>query len=177
MLLKAKNSVEQKCAKLVVSGSGHVGGHRIDKAPIVTEKQIKVLQGNKKIMESIAIVTLLALAQYILFGIQVGSMRGKHGVKAPAVSGHVQFERMFRIQQNTMEQLVVFIPTLWIFGHFVNPLWGAGMGVVFIIGRFIYRAAYLKDPAGRGMGFTLTFLPTAIMLVWGFVAALWALFG
>jgi uncharacterized membrane protein YecN with MAPEG domain len=121
-------------------------------------------------MESIAIVTILALTQFVLFSIQVGSLRGKHKVSAPAVSGHTEFERMFRIQQNTMEQLVVFVPALWIFGYFVNPLWGAGFGLVFIAGRFVYRAAYLKDPGGRGPGFTMTFLPTAVMLVWSLLA-------
>lgn len=123
-------------------------------------------------MELVAIVTILTLCQFVLFSVQVGSMRGKHGVKAPAVSGHPDFERMFRIQQNTLEQLVVFVPALWIFAQYVNPLWAAGLGLVFIIGRFIYRSSYLKDPASRGMGFTITFLPTAVMLVWGLIAVL-----
>ena len=127
-------------------------------------------------MESVAIVTILALAQFIFFSIQVGSMRAKHGVTAPATSGHPEFERMFRIQQNTMEQLVPFIPALWIFAYFVNPLWGAGMGLVFVLGRFIYWTAYLKDPAKRGAGFTITFLPTAVMLVWSFVVAVMGYF-
>ena len=120
-------------------------------------------------MEAVAIVTILALAQFVFFSIQVGSMRGKHEIKAPATSGHPEFERMFRIQQNTMEQLVAFIPALWMFAYFVNPLWGAGLGVVFIVGRFIYRSSYLKDPGSRGSGFTITFLPTAVMLVWTLV--------
>ena len=122
-------------------------------------------------MQAVAIVTILALAQFMLFSIQVGSMRGKHGVKAPAVTGHPEFERMFRVQQNTMEQLVAFIPALWIYAYLVNPFWGAAIGLVFIIGRFIYRASYVKDPNSRGIGFTLTFLPTAVMLVWGLVNA------
>ena len=122
-------------------------------------------------MEATVIITILALAQFILFGIQVGSMRGKHGVKAPAVTGHPEFERMFRVQQNSMELLVAFIPALWMFAYLVDPLWGAGMGLVFIIGRFIYRSSYIKDPDARGMGFTITFLPTAVMLVWSLVVA------
>lgn len=122
-------------------------------------------------MQAVAIVTILALAQFILFSIQVGSMRGKHGVKAPAVTGHPEFERMFRVQQNTMEQLVAFIPALWIYAYLVNPFWGAAMGLVFIVGRFIYRASYVKDPDSRGIGFTLTFLPTAVMLGWALVDA------
>lgn len=123
-------------------------------------------------MEAVAIVTILALGQFILFSVQVGSMRGKHGVKAPAITGHPEFERMFRVQQNSMEQLVAFIPALWMFAYLVNPLWGAGMGLVFIVGRFIYRSSYIKDPDARGMGFTITFIPTAVMLVWGLIAAL-----
>ena len=122
-------------------------------------------------MAPLAIVTILALAQYILFSIQVGSMRGKHGIKAPAISGHPEFERMFRVQQNTMEQLVAFIPALWIYGYIVDPKWGAAIGLVYIIGRFVYRAEYIKDPDSRGLGFTITFLPTAVMLVWALIAA------
>lgn len=127
-------------------------------------------------MEAVAIVTILALCQFVWFSIQVGSMRGKHDVKAPAMSGHPEFERGFRVQQNTMEQLVVFIPALWMYAHFVNPLWGAGFGLVFIVGRFIYRAAYLKDPSGRGIGFMTTFIPTAIMLGWSLVVVTLAFF-
>ena len=125
-------------------------------------------------MEAVAIVTIIALAQYVFFAIQVGAMRAKHGVNAPAVTGHQEFERMFRIQQNTMEQLVAFIPALWIFAWLVNPLWGAGFGVVFIIGRFIYWSSYRKDPASRGAGFTITFLPTVVMLVWSLIDAVWS---
>ena len=127
-------------------------------------------------MEAVAIVTILALGQFVLFSVQVGSMRGRHGIKAPAMSGHPEFERSFRIQQNTMEQLVVFVPALWIFGYFVHPLWGAGLGLVFIGGRFIYRASYLRDPGSRGAGFTITFLPTAVMLVWSLVVLVWRYF-
>lgn len=127
-------------------------------------------------MQAVAIITILALAQYIFFAIQVGSMRGKHGVKAPAVAGHPEFERMFRVQQNTMEQLVAFIPALWLYAFLVNPMWGAGIGLVFIIGRFLYRAEYLKDPDSRGPGFALTFIPTAVLLVWSLIDAVLSFF-
>ena len=126
-------------------------------------------------MEYTTIVTVLILLQFTWFGIQVGSMRAKHDVKAPAMSGAPEFERMFRIHYNTMEQLVVFLPALWLYANMVNPLWAAGFGVVFLIGRFIYRAAYLKDPASRSTGMTLTFLPGAVMLIWVLVKAVLAL--
>ena len=123
-------------------------------------------------MEATAIVTFLALAQYVLFGIQVGGLRGKHGIKAPAQTGHEEFERMNRVHLNTLEQLVVFIPALWMQAYYANPLYGAIIGLVYVVGRFVYRAEYLKDPDSRGLGFTLSFVPSAALLVWALVAAI-----
>ena len=122
-------------------------------------------------MEAVAIVTTLALAQYMFFGIQVGGARQKAGIKAPATTGDAHFECVNRVHQNTLEQLVVFIPALWIYAYYVNPLWGAGMGVVYLIGRFIYSAAYVKDPSSRTLGFSLSFLPGAVMSVWALIVA------
>lgn len=128
-------------------------------------------------MEPIVIVTCLALMQYFLFGLQVGQMRGKHGVRAPAMSGHPEFERAFRVHENTLEQLIVFVPALWMYGYFVNPLWGAGLGLLFIVSRFVYRAAYMKDPAKRGPGFTLGFVANVVMILWVLVVAVLGLVG
>jgi len=122
-------------------------------------------------MEAVVIVTVLALAQYMFFGVQVGAARQKSGVKAPATTGETQFECVNRVHQNTLEQLIVFIPALWIYAHYVDPLWGAGMGVVYLIGRIIYRAAYLKDPSTRTLGFSLSYLPGAVMSLWVLVVA------
>ncbi len=122
-------------------------------------------------MEVVTIVTILALIQFFWFGIEVGKMRVKHQCKAPAITGAPEFERMFRVQQNTLEQIVVFIPALWLFAEFVNPLWAAGMGVVYLIGRAVYRMAYVKDPKGRSIGFMMTALPTLVMLIWALVDA------
>ena len=121
-------------------------------------------------MEATVIITFLALAQYVLFGIQVGAMRGKHGVKAPATTGHEEFERMFRVHQNTLEQLVVFLPALWIHAFYSKPLWGAVIGLVYVVGRFIYRVEYLKDPQSRGPGFSMSIIPSAVLLIWALVA-------
>ena len=126
-------------------------------------------------MEITAIVTVLILLQYTMFGIQVASVRGKHGLKAPAMTGHPEYERMFRVHYNTMEQLVLFLPALWMFGFMVNHLWGAGFGALFLIGRFVYRAEYLKDPQSRTLGFAMTFLPSAVMLIWVLVRAIMGL--
>ena len=85
-------------------------------------------------MEAVAIVTLLAFLQYIWFGFQSGAARGKAGLKAPAMTGDPHYERCFRVHQNTLELLVMLVPTLWIFAHYVNANWGAGIAVVYIIG-------------------------------------------
>jgi len=122
-------------------------------------------------MEMVVVITILALLQYVWFGVQVGQMRGRHEVKAPAMSGAPEFERMFRVHYNTMEQLVVFLPALWMFAYMVNPTWAAGIGVIYLAGRFLYRASYLKDPAGRSAGFTLTVVPSTVLLIWVLVVA------
>ena len=122
-------------------------------------------------MEATVIITFLALAQFILFGVQVGSLRAKHGVKAPATTGHDEFERMNRVHVNTMEQLVVFLPALWLHAQYSNPLWGAIIGLVYIVGRFVYRAEYLKDPGSRSPGFSMSIVPSIVLLVWALVAA------
>ena len=122
-------------------------------------------------MEAVVIVTALALIQFIVFGIQVSRTRGESGIKAPTMTGSPELDRMFRVHVNTMEQLVLFIPALWLYAYYVNPLWAAGIGLVYVIGRFIYRAAYLKDPSNRTLGFALSFLPSAVMLVWVLIVA------
>ena len=123
-------------------------------------------------MEATVIVTILALAQYVLFGIQVGAMRTKHGVRAPAQAGHEEFERMNRVHLNTLEQLVVFLPALWLQAFYANPLWGAIVGLVYVVGRFIYRSEYLKDPSTRGPGFAMSIVPSMVLLIWALVAAI-----
>jgi hypothetical protein len=122
-------------------------------------------------MEATVIVTFLALGQFVLFGIQVGSLRTRLGVIAPATTGHEEFERMFRVHQNTLEQLVVFLPALWLQAFYSKPIWGAVVGLVYVVGRFVYRAEYLRDPASRGTGFAMTFIPSMVLLIWALVAA------
>ena len=101
----------------------------------------------------------------------MGKQRAKHGIKAPAISGDAEFERMFRVHQNTLEQLVVFIPALWLFGYYVHALIGAGIGLVFIIARFVYRGSYLTDPSTRTAGFGIGALAMMVLLLGGLIGA------
>jgi glutathione S-transferase len=116
-------------------------------------------------MEIIAIITAVALLEYIVFSFQVGSARGKYDVPAPATTGNEIFERLYRVQQNTLEQLIVFLPTLWIFARFTNITGAAVLGIIFIIGRAIYAVTYVADPTKRTVGFLLGFLANVALLL------------
>ena len=118
-----------------------------------------------------AAVTCLVLIEYLVFGMLVGKARMDTGIKAPAISGNEQFERWFRVHQNTLEQLVVFLPSLWIFAIFVHELTAAGLGLVFFFGRILYCRSYVRDPDSRGPGFMLSALPSMIMLLGGLIGA------
>ena len=120
-------------------------------------------------MEFVAFVIALALLEFAVFGMLVGWARGKYRVAAPAIGGHPVFERYFRAHQNTMEQLVAFVPAMWLFGTHVNPTWAAWLGLVFVVGRIVYLAGYVADPAKREIGFAMSSLPVVILLL----GALW----
>ncbi len=128
-------------------------------------------------MELVAIVTALALVQFIFFGMMVGRARGLYGVEAPATTGNDMFERHYRVHYNTLEQLVIFLPGLWLFSIYVGSMWAAGIGAVFLVGRVIYGIAYIKDPGTRGLGMILTVLPCWILLLGGLVGAIWRALG
>lgn len=122
-------------------------------------------------MELIAIVTGLAVLQSFFFAFQVGKARVQHGVDAPAMTGAPDFDRAFRVHANTVEQLVVFLPGLWMFGYYVHELTGAIIGMLFIIGRFIYRNAYLSEPKRRAAGFGIGALSMAVLVLGGMIGA------
>ena len=122
-------------------------------------------------MAYVDIVTALALLQFVVFGFKVGKARGRFGIKAPAISGNETFERYFRVQQNTLEQLIVFLPGLYLFSHYYSPLVAAVIGVVYLAGRELYSMTYVKDPSKREIGYGLTFLPTVILVLGGLFGA------
>lgn len=123
-------------------------------------------------MALVNIVIVLALLQYIVFAFAVGRARGRFGVAAPAITGHPEFERYYRVQMNTLELLIAFVPGMLIFGHYVSSLWAAGLGLVFVLGRTLYFFAYVEDPAKRSAGFGLSFFPVAFLLLGSLYATL-----
>ncbi len=123
-------------------------------------------------MAWVNLVTLCALLEYFAFGWLVGSARAKYGVKAPAISGHEVFDRYFRVQQNTLELLVVFVPALYIAAQYWNPVWIAAIGAVFIIGRLVYLRGYVSSPSARHTGFLLSAAPLLLLVAAGLFGAL-----
>jgi uncharacterized MAPEG superfamily protein len=122
-------------------------------------------------MPLVALVSSLAVLEFLLFGIAVGRARATYNVHAPATTGHEVFERYFRVHMNTLEQLAVFLPSLWIFATYVNAQIAAALGLLFIIGRLLYFRAYVKDPKKRTAGFGLSAFPTLFLLIGGIIGA------
>ena len=121
-------------------------------------------------MELVAIVIAFALIEYIVFSMLVGRARAKYGIKAPAITGDPIFERYYRVHQNTLEQLIIFIPAILLFGYYGNPTYAAAIGIFFLVGRILYLRGYVSDPAARGPGFGMGFVANIILLIAGIVS-------
>jgi glutathione S-transferase len=111
-----------------------------------------------------AVVTLLALLVYFWMSLQVGRARSKSGINPPAMTGDPLLERAVRVQSNTLEWLPIFIVSLWLFAIYWNELVAAGLGVIWIVGRLVYSAGYMADPAKRSTGFLIQLLACAVLL-------------
>jgi glutathione S-transferase len=119
-----------------------------------------------------ALATCLALLVYVGTAVNVSRMRVRHNVRAPSVGGPPEFERAFRVQQNTQEQLVLFLPALWLFTLFVSALWGGVIGLVWVAARAFYVYSYLRDPDSRAPGFAVAFISSIVLLLGALVGAL-----
>lgn len=126
-------------------------------------------------MHYVALVTLLLICQYVAFMALCGKARVASGIKAPAVTGDENFERAYRVQMNTVEQLLIALPAMWVCAMFFSPSVAASLGLAFFIGRLLYRNAYVRDPEARGPGMMIGFLAGIGMLVLGFWGVLSAL--
>lgn len=122
-----------------------------------------------------ALVTCLAILMYFFFSFQVGKARQIYGVKAPAITGNPDFERVFRGQMNTLEWMPIFLPALWLFAFYISDLIAAALGVVWIIGRVLYMTGYAKAANKRSLGFGIQ--ASAAIVLWAGTtgAILWRL--
>ena len=114
------------------------------------------------------LITLLAVAVFFGCGFAVGRGRGKYKIAAPATSGHPDFERLFRVQMNTLEALAMFLPALWIAARYADPRIVGGIGLLWVVGRIWYAIAYANAAQKRGIGFGLGMLTTVAL--WGIAA-------
>src|SRR5271168_3639656 len=110
-----------------------------------------------------AIVTILAILVYFWILMAVGAMRGKHKINAPIMTGNPEFECAVRVQMNTLEQLPIFLPLLWLATLYFSPAVSMAylswlppvLGVVWIIGRIVYKNGYMAAPEKRSTGFLI----------------------
>jgi uncharacterized MAPEG superfamily protein len=123
-------------------------------------------------MPLVHIVIGLALAQFLFFCFAVGKARGTYKVAAPATTGNEMFERYFRVQMNTLELLVIFVPSMLLFGQYCGAYLATALGVIYLIGRMIYFLSYVKDPKSRSMGYGLSALPVVVLLVGAIIGAI-----
>lgn len=115
-------------------------------------------------MNYVAAVTLLLLLQYLVFMMRVGMARGSE-IKAPAMTGSEDFERKSRVHLNTLEQLMIALPAMWLCAHLANPNLAAALGLIFFIGRTVYAISYIKEPSKRGIGMGIGMLAYVAMLL------------
>ncbi len=127
----------------------------------------------------VALVTLAAMLIYLATVFGVGGARRKSGIRAPAMTGDPLLERAVRVQMNTLEWLPIFLVTLWLFDVFVpapyGPYGAAGLGVVWIVGRYVYMTGYMADASKRSTGFMVQGLACLLLLLGAIGGAGWAL--
>jgi glutathione S-transferase len=120
-----------------------------------------------------ALVTLLSLLFYFYTTTRVSKARAEFGVKVPAISGNPDFERVFRVQMNTLEWLPIFLPSLWLFAIYVSDWIAALIGLVWIAGRIAYLVGYAQAAAKRGPGFGIQALAAGVLLLGALAAIVW----
>jgi len=128
-------------------------------------------------MEYVDLVAIIAVLQFLFFGAMTGKAREKTGLKGPAVTGNHEFECMYRVQMNTLELLVIFLPALYIASKYWSSMIIAGIGIVYVIGRVLYWRAYVTEPSKRGPGFMLSIIPAAILAVMALIGIIMSMLG
>jgi uncharacterized membrane protein YecN with MAPEG domain len=134
-----------------------------------------------------SLITALTLLMYMVIVMLVAKARGRYAVAAPAISGNADFERRYRVQMNTLEQMVLFLPSMWLFEVYWVPQvrlgitcsashFAAALGAVWLFGRILYAYGYFRAPQKRGLGFAISFVASSILLLWACVGVLYVVF-
>jgi uncharacterized membrane protein YecN with MAPEG domain len=121
-----------------------------------------------------SIITVLSLLVYFIITINVGRARAKYNIPPPATTGDPNFERALRVQQNMLEQLVFFLPVLWLFSYYVSELWGILLGGLWILGRIIYAYGYYQEAKKRTLGFAISSLSGMGLLIATLIALVYS---
>jgi len=127
-------------------------------------------------MELVYGTILLALLEYLVMGALVGRARGKYGIKAPATTGHPDFERANRVHINTLENLIVFVPAVWLFASYLSVTWAAALGALFVAARALYAIGYLQAAEKRSVGAGITGIVNIALVVGALFGVARALF-
>ncbi|WP_096595239.1 MAPEG family protein [Calothrix sp. NIES-2098] len=122
-----------------------------------------------------SLITALTLLLYFVVTINVGRARAKYKVPPPQMTGDPDFERVLRVQQNTLEQMIFFLPALWLFSFYVNPLWGAVIGAIWLVGRVAYAWGYYQAAEKRRIGFGISSLSGIALLLGSLVGIILSL--
>ncbi len=116
-------------------------------------------------MKLTAWATIATIVLYIWIFINVGKARIKYKVMAPSMDGPQEFLSANRVQVNTVEQMVIFLPTLWLCANFLGDQWAAIGGALWILGRILYALGYYKDPSKRSLGFGIAGFANGALLI------------
>ena len=122
-----------------------------------------------------ALVTCLAISLYFFTSIRVSQARATFGIKVPSITGNPDFERVFRVQMNTLEWMPIFLPSLWLFAIYVSDTIAAAIGLVWIGGRILYMTGYSQAAERRGRGFGIQAMATGILWVGALGGIIWRL--
>lgn len=98
---------------------------------------------------------IAALLIYVWTIMRVGRARSKYGVAAPAITGHPDFERVLRAQQNSVEQMVFFLPVLALVAHVWGDVAAGVYGAIWCAARILYVVTYSRGQS-RSLGFILS---------------------
>jgi glutathione S-transferase len=116
-------------------------------------------------MNWVMLVTVLAVVVLFVVTINVGRARAKAGIQPPAMTGDPEFERAVRVHYNMLEQMMMFLPALWIFATVVSPMYAAILGAVWVVGRIVYAWSYYQAAEKRGLGFAMSSLASMVLMI------------